>query len=438
MARKKDARLERLRRAAGGGDAQAAVRLVQDLLSRRGRARLEEARRHAELALQHPDPLEATFAAGAFVWGDDCGGWDEPDRLGADPAFGLSLLRRLARRGNADAMYSLSLAFQRGSGVRKDFEEALRWARRAARAGDTEALNNLGVRLFYGEGVERDERRAARVYREASALGSPHAAGNLARSYRWGDGVRKDVGEAMRLHRLAARRGHATSKLILACAYLDGDGVRRDARRGTRMLRALVGEGLRDAMDELAARLVEGDGMPKDLTEGLKLARTLARAPGWKRRPGAMLTLGNHFHDLGESKPKHFATAMDWYRRAAADDDARAWRNMANCLFYGHPPVVRRDRARGLRCLRRAVELGDEDAMADLGELLLDGEGLPRNRKQGLALLERAVREHCRPAAGVLAARYRDGRGLPRDARKAREWARLAKRWEVEVPPAPA
>ena len=446
MARTSDARLARLRRAAERGDAQAAVDLVWDRLARRGGGRLEEARHAAELAIGHPDPSEADHAAGAFLWGDGCGGWDDPSALGADPAFGLRLMRRLARRGNAHAMYSLSLAHQRGSGVRKDFDAAVRWARRAARAGETEALNNLGVRLFYGEGVERDERRAVRLYREASAHGSPHATANLARSYRWGNGVRKDVREAMRLHRLAAERGHAMSELILACAYLDGDGARRDARRGLRLLRELVAEGDLDAGIELAERQLAGNGVPRDTAAGLKRVRALARErKPWTypprtpryRYPPALITLGNHFHDLAETSPRHFATAMQWYRRAAEAGEARGWRNMANCLLYGHPPVLRRDRARGMRCLRRAVELEDEDAMADLGERLLDGEGVRRDRRQGLALLERAAVENCRAAAGVLAARYRDGRGLPRDARKARAWARVAARWEVEVPPPP-
>ena len=53
----------------------------------------------------------------------------------------------------------------------------------------------------------------------------------------------------------------------------------------------------------------------------------------------------------------------------------------------------------------------------------------------GWGSLEQAVDEHCREAAGILAARYRDGRGLPRDASKTREWARVAARLEVEVPP---
>lgn len=444
MASKGDARLARQRRAAERGDAQAAVDLVWDRLSRRGRARLDEARRYAEFAIEHPDPFEACTAPHAFVWADGCGGWDDPDAIGVDPQLGLRLLRRLARRGNGEAAYSLSLAHQRGSGVRKDFDAAVRWARRAARLGETEALNNLGVALFYGKGVERDGRRAARCYREASEHGSPHGAANLARCYRWGDGVRKDKREALRLHRLAARRGHTSSQLQVAEAYLDGDLGRRDRRRGLRMLRQLARSGNRSAMVELAERQIDGKGVARNPVAGLELVRALARkqkpspyapkSPRYRYAP-ALITLGNHFHDLGETAPRHYATAMTWYRRAAAAGEARAWRNMANCFLAGHPPVVHKDIQRGLRCLRRAVELGDEGAMSDLGERLLDGDGLRRDRRRGLALLERAATEGFRAAAGILAARYRDGRGLPRDARPSRAWARLAARWEVEVPP---
>jgi TPR repeat protein len=437
-------RLERLRRAAECGDARAAADLVRNRLARRGRARLAVARRHAELAIGHPEPDEASRVAGLFLWADGCNGASRPADPGADPALGLWLLRRLARQGNGHAAYSLSLAYEHGVGVERNIDTAVRWARRAARLGETEARNNLGVALFYGKGVERDERRAARCYREAAAHGDAHAAANLARCHRWGDGVRKDKREALRLHRLAARRCHTSSQLQVAEAYLDGDLGRRDRRRGQRMLRQLARSGNRSAMVELAERQIDGKGVARNPVAGLELVRALVRkqkpspyaprSPRYRYVP-ALITLGNHFHDLGASAPRHFATAMTWYRRAAEAGEARGWRNMANCLLAGHPPVVRKDVQRGLRCLRRAVELGDEDAMSDLGERLLDGDGLRRDRRRGLALLERAAIEGCRAAAGILAARYRDGRGLPRDARRSRAWARLAARWEVEVPP---
>ncbi|TAJ17214.1 MAG: hypothetical protein EPO68_09810, partial [Planctomycetota bacterium] len=59
-----------------------------------------------------------------LLYSDDGGGWDDPRGNGGDPKWAIRALRRLARMGNGHSMDSLSLAYQRGAGVQRDWRAA--------------------------------------------------------------------------------------------------------------------------------------------------------------------------------------------------------------------------------------------------------------------------------------------------------------------------
>lgn len=64
----------------------------------------------------------------------------------ADAAFArgdyesaLILYRSLAEQGNAAAQYSLGVMYDKGQGVKRDRNEAMRWLQRAAEQGNQDA-----------------------------------------------------------------------------------------------------------------------------------------------------------------------------------------------------------------------------------------------------------------------------------------------------------
>lgn len=107
-------------------------------------------------------------------------------------------------------------------------------------------------------------------------------------------------------------------------------------------------------------------------------------------------------HQFSLGIPRDDAAARAWFARAAAQDHARALGSLGYMLTVGAggPPDV----AAAERALRRAGELGEATAWANLAELLLQTR--PTEAKEAVALLERAV------AAGAVNARYRLGRFL--------------------------
>ena len=65
--------------------------------------------------------------------------------------------------------------YDRGRGVAKDQEEAVKWFRRAAEQGIAQAQYSLGVRYLNGQGVPKDQMQAVAWLSLAAANGAPDA-----------------------------------------------------------------------------------------------------------------------------------------------------------------------------------------------------------------------------------------------------------------------
>lgn len=107
-------------------------------------------------------------------------------------------------------------------------------------------------------------------------------------------------------------------------------------------------------------------------------------------------------HQFALGVPRDDAAARNWFARAAAQDHARALGGLGYMLAAGAGGA--RDPVAAERALRRAGELGEATAWANLAELILTER--PAEAAQAIALLERAVQ------AGAENARYRLGRFL--------------------------
>lgn len=122
-------------------------------------------------------------------------------------------------------------------------------------------------------------------------------------------------------------------------------------------------------------------------------------------------------HQFSLGVPRDDAAARGWFAKAAAQDHARALGSLGYMLMAGAGGP--RDEGGAERALRRAGELGEATAWANLAELILQTR--PADAKEAIALLERAV------AAGAVNARYRlgrlliEGEAVPADAQRGRK-----------------
>ena len=94
-----------------------------------------------------------------------------------------------AEQGNAESQYHLGVMYQRGDGVFRDYNEAVKWYRKSAEQGHSDAQYNLGIMYERGHGVPQDYKEAVKWYKKSAEQGESLAQYNLGVVYGNGEGV---------------------------------------------------------------------------------------------------------------------------------------------------------------------------------------------------------------------------------------------------------
>lgn len=124
-----------------------------------------------------------------------------------NPAIAAKWLGRAAAQGHSDAQVAAGRLYAAGSGVRQNYGRAAQFYRAAAvRDANAEAQYALGVLYFDGRGVDNDFRIAADWFRKAALQGHAGAQSVLGAMYQKGWGIDIDAGESFVWFSLASRQ----------------------------------------------------------------------------------------------------------------------------------------------------------------------------------------------------------------------------------------
>ena len=128
----------------------------------------------------------------------------------------------------------------------------------------------------------------------------------------------------------------------------------------------------------------------------------------------------------GDGVPQDLEQAMEWYRRAAKQDDECAWYN----LGWYHEQAGELDQA--LECLLRADELGDSSACWALGRFYETGTAVERDPERAFEYYRKGAEREDLNSMCRLARCHALGLGTRQDREKAAKLAReiLAQNWE--------
>ncbi|EGB11477.1 hypothetical protein AURANDRAFT_4677, partial [Aureococcus anophagefferens] len=187
--------------------------------------------------------------------------------------------------------------------------------------------------------------KAAKIWKRAVELGDVEAMNNLGRLYENGSGVKLDKKKAERLYRTAADRGDAVAQSNLA-VLLDSEKQHEEAFR----------------------------------------YYALAADQGYTRTE---FNLGCCCRD-GEGTEVDLGKARFWFERAAAKGHEAATRSLANAYHLGRLGLVKSDK-KAAKIWKRAVELGNVDAMNCLGLLYENGSGVKLDKKKAMKLYRAAA-----------------------------------------------
>ena len=156
----------------------------------------------------------------------------------------LELFQEVAKMRNSVACYYLGVMYRDGKGTERNLDQAMMWFTRAdnlghemallaicalkhmigAEKGELEAMHRLAAAYEYGSGVSIDIEEAIRWYKAAAEKGHPESQSSLGYIYHKAKMVSKDISQAVYWYKLAAEQGDAKAMYGLGCIYLKGEG----------------------------------------------------------------------------------------------------------------------------------------------------------------------------------------------------------------------
>jgi len=311
-----------------------------------------------------------------------------------------------AEQGDADAQYQLGDAYYYGTGVKRDYVEAITWYWQAANQEHAEAQYNLALAYYEGEGLVQDYAQAVTWWEKAAIRGHVDAQYELGKAYTSGEGVAPYDTQAIYWLEQAAKQGHPDAQYELGVHYKD-----KEDRQATYWWKKAANQGHDDAQYELGLAYYEGKGVEKSYEKAVdwwdkatKQGHSESQYRLWYKKAErgdikAQYRLGNAYSEGWGNKKPDEAKAIEWWQKAAKQGHLTAQYNLG--VVY-----------RKAKDHQNALQYFDTVA---------------KHTDKGNALVI--------SAQYLLGIMYKKGEGCVQDFQKARKWLSLArgiKKEEVE------
>jgi len=222
-------------------------------------------------------------------------------------------LKRYAN--TARFQYQLGRAYQ----ANNQFELAAEMLRLAAAQNYPAAQMNMGILYNAGSGVTKDYAEALRWYKLAAAQNYAPAQDYIGDLYASGKGVTEDYGEALRWFRLAAAQDYAAAQMSIGALYASGRGVTKDYAEAFKWFRLAAAQKVAAAQDAVGEMYYQGEGVTQNYGEALKWYKLAAD----QNYAAAQRNMG-YLYANGFGVNKDIAQALRWFRLAADQGDELA------------------------------------------------------------------------------------------------------------------
>lgn len=262
-----------------------------------------------------------------------------------------------AAEWDSEAMVFLGDCYYSGHGVTQNYVEAVRWYKEAVEENEIYAMYDLAVCYYYGEGVEQDYTEAVKWYRIAAEQGHKYAQNSLGDCYCFGEGVEQNDEEAVEWYTKAAEQGMTDAQCKLGYCYSNGIGTNQDYQKAFELYSQVYDEegterfieNLNSAEEDIYSS--ESSNMKKEYAFNFLMSHSLFDDPT------IHFLLGKCF-DEGIGTVQNYKEAVNWYTKAAEQDNAKACNNLGNCYLHGNG--VKKDRAKAMELFKKAKDLGSE------------------------------------------------------------------------------
>jgi len=337
---------------------------------------------------------------------------------------------KAAAHGNTEAMDNLGFLYENGFGVTQDYKEAAKWYRKAADAGNADGMIRLGLLYHDGSGVEQNDEQARQWYEKSADAGSTRGISNLGNLYQEGRGVGRDYEHARKLYDKAIAAGSVAAMTLMGSLYDNGYGVQQDPAQARQWYEKAAMGGDPPAMNTLGDMFGNGRGGPRNTDQQfawyMKASKTLVpRAVDInlnerrvsQGRATAMLSIGDIYRTQSTPNP---TLAREWYEASAAEGNGEAMARMGQLYLDGEG--VPKDNGKARQWYEKAASHGSAAAMNDLGLMYTQGRDVDQDYQKGRQWFEKAAEGGNETAMSNLGQMYLQGMGVPADKVKAKQW----------------
>ncbi len=275
------------------------------------------------------------------------------------------------------------------SAVTASGRETLMLQQRAAE-GDREAMYRLAEGYYYGNSeVARDYGRAFAWYKKAAAKGYVPAIRDMGLCYLGGHGVKASNKNAWKYFEKAAKKGDAQSAYFMSQMYKEGMyGKKEDADRlYIRQLVKAAEMGSEDALYEWGMLHYNGSkryGISQDKRGGMALISDAAE----RDNPDALLFVGRCRMDAKNGLRRDTGKAFAEFSKAVELGNDSALCDLGYCYMKGHGTPA--DYHEAYRCFERAERAGIPGASRAIGDMYANGIDVKYNPDYAMQYYEKA------------------------------------------------
>ncbi len=329
------------------------------------------------------------------------------DGLDLDSAKACQWFLKAAEQNQVLAQYNVGICYREGSGFSKDLKRAFEWFFKSANQGDLESSYNVALAYHFGEGTQVDLTQAVTWYQKAIEKHHIPALYGLGLIYTNGNtDLPVDHPKALALYQQAAQAAYAPAQYMIGLYY-------EKALGGLEMNQKLAFDWYTKAADQKFKRAY------------LALANLYKSQKNWEKYffwiqttasegiAEGQLALGIAFRD-GMGTPINLKEAIKWFLEASKQDSAQASAEAEyelGKIYLKNTELGAPNYTQAYKWIEESAKKGYGPAMAALGQLYWNGQGVQKSNSEGKSWMEKALKNQAPEAFLAVAKAYQLGQG---------------------------
>ncbi|XP_040998075.1 ERAD-associated E3 ubiquitin-protein ligase component HRD3A-like isoform X1 [Juglans microcarpa x Juglans regia] len=337
----------------------------------------------------------------------------------------VQILKLLAQKGNAEAMYTIGMFYYLGlRGLRPDHAKAVSWFLKAVEKREPRSMEVLGEIYARGVGVERNYTKALELLTLASRKQIHSAYNGIGYLYVKGYGVdSKNYTKARECFKKAANKNDSSAQYNLGVMYLKGIGVEKNLWTAYEYFKQAANAAEPKAFYQLAKMLQTGVGLKKNLQEATRLYKVVAELGPWTSL--SRWALQSYLKgDVGKAFLLYARMAELGYEVAQSNAAWILYKYGKRSMCMGESKICTdAERHRLENSLWwQAFEQGNEHAAMLIGDAYYYGRGIERDYHRAATAYMLAKEKFNAQAMFNLGYMYERGQGLPIDLHLAKRY----------------